>query len=629
MDIITADWETYYSKEYSLSKMTTEAYIRDPNFEPIGIGVKVNEGTPVWYSGDDFEGFLSQYDWANSAVLCHNTVFDGAIFSWRYGIKAKLWLDTLSMARPLHSVQVGQALKNLAIYYNIGEKGDEVVNALGKRRADFTPYDLAKYGAYCANDVELTYKLFKLMQARIGAPELLVIHQTLKMFIDPMLELDVPMLKAHLTNEQDRKHKLLLEVAGENDIELARKSLMSNEKLANLLQVLGVAPPQKLSPTTGKVTWAFSKTDKKFLDLQDHDDPRVRTVAAARLGVKSSIEETRTENLIGVASRGSLPVMLNYYGAHTGRFSGGDKMNLQNLPRGGTLRRSIKAPKGKKLVACDSSQIEARVVALIAEQNDLVAAFRAKKDVYSEHASFIYGYTVTKADKVPRFVGKTSILGLGYGMGAEKYRRTLEIGQGGISLSIPIDEAAKHVGQYRQKYHKITGYWKRCKLALHQMEKGHSGSIGAFVTFKGNEILLPNGLTIQYPALSTYKQDASFEPGYRCISDARQWRELIKRRAIGEDIESLTWTRLYGGKITENIVQALARIVVAEQMILIGKRYPVVLQVHDEVVVCVDEDEAEEAKAFMEVVMSTPPKWMPTLPVACEAGIGDNYGECK
>lgn len=640
MDLITADWETYYSTEYSLSRMTTEAYVRDPQFEPIGIGIKVNNDRPIWYAGRDFKGFLSQFNWADVAVLCHNTVFDGAIFNWHFGIKPKLWLDTMSMARAKHNVQVGNSLAKLADYYGLGEKGDEVFHAKGKRRADFSAEEIARYGSYCLNDVELTYKLFKVMQKEYPQDELMVIHNTLKMFVEPTLELDVELLKNHLLQEQARKNQLLMSVAGEGTVEEARKRIMSNVKLAELLHSLGVTPPTKISPTTKRETYAFAKTDKAFLALEEHEDPRVATVVSARLGVKSSIEETRTENLLAVASRGSLPVMLNYYGAHTGRFSGGDKMNLQNLPRGvkgdpnsGLLRKSIRAPKGKVLVACDSSQIEARTVAFLAGQMDLVEAFRQKRDIYSEFASDIYGRKIDRkkveADVGPGFVGKTCILGLGYQMGPQRLQRTLEIGNGYKPVYVTVEEAARYVGLYREKFRKIASLWRKCRLALDEMHAGKRGMIGDWVQYDGASIVLPNGMRIQYPGMSAYKQPYQFDPSYHYIRDQRTWREFIRRTALSEDTSDLNWTYLYGGMLTENFTQAIARIVVSEQMNQIAKYYHVVLQVHDELVICVDENEADTAKAMMQVVMSTPPKWMPDLPVACEAGIGYNYGECK
>jgi DNA polymerase len=626
VDIVTIDFETYYDKEFSLSKMTTESYIRDPRFEVIGVGVKVNDHQTDFYSGDNVGRFLNSLDYSKRAILCHNTAFDGFILSHHFGIKPRFWLDTLSMARPKHSITVGGSLKALTDYYSIGVKGDEVVNALGKRRADFTPDELSRYASYCCNDVEITYKLFLELRRGFPASELRIIDQTLRMFIEPQLVLNKPLLEKHLQNVINKKASLVEALGLDCTEDEAKKMLMSNQLFANYLESCGVSAPLKTSPATGKATYAFSKTDRGFTDLLEHPDERVQAAAAARLGVKSTLEETRTRSLIGVAERGALPILLNYYGAHTGRFSGGDKMNLQNLPRSGALRRALCAPEGKMLIACDSAQIEARVVAWVAQQNDLLDAFREKRDVYSEFATEVYGRKVTKADKIERFVGKTCVLGLGYGMGADKFKATLAVGQAGLRVNIELDETRRIVQLYRSKNHKIASFWNRCNAALtHLVSKRDFALVEhtPAIELIDDGIKLPNGLAIRYPLLT------ATHDGFAYAADARVYREAVKDRVLGKSVNVDKFIRVYGGKVTENLVQALARIVVAEQMTKIGERYKVVLQVHDEVVILCDKDEVEEAKTYMLEVMSTPPTWAPDLPVACEADHGENYGECK
>jgi DNA polymerase len=377
----------------------------------------------------------------------------------------------------------------------------------------------------------------------------------------------------------------------------------------------------KVSPTTGKWTYAFAKNDTEFTDLLEHPKPAVRAVVEARLGTKSTIEETRTQRFLEIAERGRLPIMLNYYGAHTGRFSGGDKVNLQNLPRGGALRKALAAPDGYAVVACDSSQIEARLVAYLAGQDDLVQSFRDGKDVYSEFATDVYQRPVTKADKVERHVGKTCILGLGYGMGPPKFQHSLATGF--ISVKVNESEAQKIVRLYRNKYHRIQAFWNRCGNELSTLVAGGQGHMCDLIPFDAEGLILPNGLRLRYPALRRGKD------GFEYINDARAYRKFIEARVKGDPTEELTWTRLYGGKVVENITQAVARIVVSEQMAKIGRRYPVALQVHDEIVCVVPEEQADACKDYMVSVMSTPPKWAPDLPVACEADVGTNYGDAK
>ena len=624
MDIVTIDFETYYDQKFSLSKLTTEAYIRDPQFEIIGVGIKVNDYPTDWYAGDNVGKFLKSLDYSKRAILCHNTAFDGAILAWHFGINPRLWLDTLSMARPLHNLTVGGSLAALTTHYGLGKKGDEVVQALGKHKADFTAEELAKYGQYCINDVELTHALFNKLKVGFPSSELLVIDQTLRMYTEPVIELDVPLLEKHLEEVRTRKRMLLtdLGLTGVSE-EALTKMLMSNEIFAKYLKNLGIDPPTKISARTGKEAWAFAKTDKGMTDLLEHPDERVQAVVTARLGTKSTIEETRTESLIGVAGRGRLPIMLNYYGAHTGRFSGGDKLNLQNLPSRGntTIRRALKAPEGQLLVSCDSSQIEARTVAWVAGQVDLVQAFRDKRDVYSEFATEVYGRAITKDDKIERFVGKTCILGLGYGMGAEKLRRTLEIGQAGMSVAMELHEAERIVRIYRAKNFKIVQLWQKMGNMLSHMVNGLDGSICDAVSYSNQGILLPNKLLIKYPAL---RQNGS---GFEYIGDARTYRKAVRDRVTTGATEDITWTKIYGGKATENLVQALAAIVIREQMAKIGQHYHVAFQVHDEIIISTPDGKITQAEQQLVAVMSTPPKWAQDLPIACESGHAKNYGD--
>ena len=261
------------------------------------------------------------------------------------------------------------------------------------------------------------------------------------------------------------------------------------------------------------------------------------------------------------------------------------------------------------------------MVAWLAEQHDLVGAFAEGRDVYSEFASEVYGRTITKADKIERFVGKTCILGLGYGMGAEKFRRTLEIGQGGISVKIELHEADRIVRLYRQKNHKVVALWQKCGHTLGGILARQHGAVAKMVTYDEQGIRLPNGFYIRYPAL---RANAS---NYEYISDARTYRKAIKDRVLSGEVSEVDWTKIYGGKVTENLVQALARIVVAEQMTKIGQHYHVVFQVHDEIIITAPEEQAQHAQKLLVDIMSTPPIWAQDIPVACESGTANNNGD--
>ena len=606
MDIITLDFETYYAQDYTLSKGTTEEYIRSPRFEVIGVAVKVNDGPTEWFSGthEETRAFLSRYDWANSFALAHNTMFDGAIMSWRFGIKPKVWLDTLCMARALHGVEVGGSLKAVAERYGVGEKGNEVVNAKNKRLADFTREELSRYASYCVNDVDLTRDVFKIMVEKFPKQELKLIDLTLRMFIDPVLDLDTGLLETHLDKIKDWKDELL-DKSG-----TTKEDLMSNPKFAELLKGLDVDPPMKISPTTGKETYAFAKTDEGFKALAEDEDVRVQALVAARLGNKSTLEETRTQRFIDISKRGLLPVPIRYYAAHTGRWGGDDKINLQNLPSRGpnakALKRSIIAPEGQMIVEADSAQIEARVLAWLAEQEDLVTAFANKEDVYKKMASKIYGVQEEDVTKEQRFVGKTTILGAGYGMGAPKFQLQLK----SFGTDIELHEAQRIIKIYREANDMISKLWKDANNSIKYMYQGsvlQFGRQGVLEVVDGG-VRLPSGLVMRYDDLRGEQDEKGVEYTYK----TRRGR-----------------TRIYGGKVIENVCQGIARCIIGEQMLKIAKRYRVVLTVHDSIACCVPYYEADYCKAYVEECMRWTPDWAKGLPVDCEAGIGVNYGDTE
>ena len=604
MQIVTIDFETFYSRTYSLSKMTTEEYVRGDEFQVVGVAVQVGDAEPEWFSGSDEETlqFLQKFEFEKNLALAHNAMFDAAILTWHYGIKPKGWLDTLSMGRALHGTEVGGSLKVLAEHYQLGVKGTEVENALGFRREDFSPEHLARYGEYCRNDVALTYKLFEAMSHQLPSAELKLIDLTIKMFSEPVLQLDAAKLKHHLGQVKAVKQQTL----GMYD----RETLMSNPKFADVLRQFGVEPPMKISPVTGKETYAFSKTDEAFKALLDFPIPQVAALVSARLGAKSTLEETRTERFLGISQRGPLPVPLRYYAAHTGRWGGDDKLNLQNLPRISTLKHAIIPPEGYVILDSDSSQIEARTVAWLAEQDDLVAAFDAGQDVYKIMASAIYGKSVGDVTKDERFVGKTTILGAGYGMGPVRFRDQLKT----FGVTISEDESRHIIRTYRETYPKIPEFWRTAGIALEAIMNNQSfafGRNGVLLADGKDGIKLPNGLHIKYPNLRYKQTDGKTEMVY----NTKRGRAIID-------------TRIYGGKVTENVCQALARIVIGYQMLFVAKKYKVVMTVHDAIACVAPKDEADRALEYVEMCMKLRPEWASDLPLNCEAGYGKSYGDC-
>jgi DNA polymerase len=432
-----------------------------------------------------------------------------------------------------------------------------------------------------------------------------LIDLTIRMFTEPSLELDKRVLLVHLEQVKKLKEDLL------SAIGMAKEELMSNDKFAEVLKAYGVVPPRKISPTTGKETWAFAKTDEEFKALAEHPLATVQALVAARLGSKSTLEETRTERFIGIANRGKIPIPLRYYAAHTGRWGGDDKVNLQNLPRNSVLKHAILAPEGYLMVDADSSQIEARTLAWLAEQNDLVDAFDRGEDVYKIMASSIYNKPVDEITKPERFMGKTTILGAGYGMGSVKFQAQLLRD----NVVLTAEETKRIIDVYRSTYEWIPLLWRQAGVALEAIladQTAPLGRKGVLVVEGRKGIKLPNGMYIKYPNLRKQTNENGKE---EFVYDTKRGKATIPNR-------------IYGGKVVENVCQALARIAIGEQMLQVAKKYKVVMTVHDAIACIVPKDEVETAVEYVEMCMRMRPKWGMELPLNCESGYGKTYGDC-
>ena len=605
--LITLDFETYYDKEYGLKKYTTEEYIRSDKFEVIGVAV--NDGTTTyWNTGthDEIKTFLKGFDLEDSFALGHNMRFDAAILSWIFDIHPLGLFDTMSMGQILHGLTESVSLANLSTFYGIGVKGTEVGDALGKHRLDFTSNEMASYAKYCINDVELTRQLFYKMKNKFTAPEMRLIDLTIRMFTEPKLELNKGLLIRHLHEVKDAKEKLLASVSVDKEL------LMSNPKFAELLIEQGVEPPTKISITTGKETYAFAKTDEGFKDLLDHEKPHVQALAAARIGNKSTLEETRTENFIQIANRGKLPVPLKYSGAVVShRWSGVDGINLQNLPRTSELRRAICAPKGWKLVASDLSNIELRLAYWFAQSTAKIQQIKDGIDLYKQSASEITGTEYDKVDKDLRYIFKVVNLSGIYGVGANKMHSILK--QGGVKKE--LNEVKNIVYAYRRANPELVEAWQDAGTMLESVRAGQvyrMGNGGIITSVPHEGMMKPNGMMLGLPNLRKLKTDTG---------ESWAYDKLMGRTIIPEYI--------HPSKTFQRCIQSLARDIIGEQLIQVAKVYDVVMTVHDELVMLCPEDEVDECVSYVKKCMTTAPTWCSDLPLGCEVGVGDNYMDAK
>lgn len=635
--IVTLDFETYYSQEYSLrsGSLNTSEYIRHPEFKVQCVGIKIDEQPVSWVRDRDVAAAIHSIDWSTSALLAHHAAFDGLILSHHYGVVPAYYLDTLSMARALHSNAIGASLDTVASFYRLGNKLPDVLPKT-KGLRDLPDDLMTSLGQYCALDVELCRMIYSKMSSGFPQPELDLIDLTVRMFCDPVLKIDIPRVQTALEQEQQERARAI-EQSG-----VPLEVLSSSDKFANALRQLGLEPPTKISPRTEKATWAFSKTDLDFIELKGHHDPRVRAIVAGRLAAKSTIGESRAQRFLDVGADGKrLPVYLNYFGAHTGRWSAGNKMNLQNLKRGGELRKSIIAPEGHVIVVADSAQIEARVTAWLAKDHELLALFAEGQDVYKYMAAQIYNIPVSEVTKDQRFIGKIAVLGLGYGMGAAKFRHTLATGAMGPAVDLTSDECHRIVQMYRVSRLPISKLWRDMDALLYNMHIKRSGEYGPLRYDNEFRIWMPNGLYLQYPFL-----DAAWDNINERYTDFKyyDYEEGIKRR-LGVKPAVDKGKKIYGGLLTENVVQALARIIIGEQMLRISMRLKetsgmpvagsvearmirrIVTMTHDEIVVCVPEELGQATLDMMTEEMRKAPEWCESLPLNAEGGFDTNYSK--
>ena len=625
MKLLFLDFETFYSDDYSLSKMTPAEYILNPQFQVNGCAIKEGlDGVPFWLEGDDLPGYLQRLDTSNLLVCSHNFLFDGCILAWFYNFVPKLSCCTLSIARATINYKLTSlSLEAVAMNLQLGMKSKRaLINAKGMGLREIKAagiYD--SYIEYAINDVELCASIFKkLVPSEFPLGELPILDMIMRMCTQPNFILDQTILHEHL-------HKVLTAKAAALEmVGCDAKAIRQDEVFANMLRACGVEPPRKISITTNLERYAFAKTDEDFLALEEHNDPKVQALVAARLGAKSTIEETRTQRFINISNLSwpvtstgyprAMPMPIKFSGAHTHRGGGDWKLNVQNMPRGGELRKSLRAPPGYRVVTVDSSQIEARLTAFLASQSNLVNSFAAGQDVYCNFASDIFGRNITKADKEERFIGKTAILGLGFGLGYSKFQARIKTdskNQTGTMIDMPTELARSIVNRYRHTFYSIRDAWSNLNdNGINILANGGKMTFGPVVFEKG-VIYMPGRLKMHYHNLR-----------YEAPTDQRRggWTFTFAGKT----------KFLFGGKILENIVQYLDRILVFDAALRIQARiapYRLAQQAHDENCYVVREEHVDEVSKILMEEMTRRPEWGADLPLMAEIGIGDSYGEAK
>lgn len=597
-DLIVFDAETVWTDEYTVTKMGTAEYLLDPRFGLLGFGLAVNDKPVRYFHGDVLLKHRLLADKLRDAVvIAHNATFDAPILSWHYGIRPKGIICTLMMARALgHNIDAGGSLKTLCEHYGIGEKPGLTPDA--------TPEELETRGTW---DAWATRKLFHIMLPLLPAGELKLIDMTVRQFSESVVRADVPRL-TELSRSRKAERAAALASVG-----ITAKDVASSIKMTAILERLGVEVPMKKSPTVkGKMIPAFAKVDDGMQELLDHRDPRVRAVAEARILVRGSTDDTRADTYIELARlhNGVLPIAYKFWGTHPGRWSGDERTNFANLKRGGELRDCLLAPPGCMFVEADMKQIQARLTAWLAGQDDLLQAFAEGRDVYCEFGADLFGRTITKADEFERFCAKFWVLGGGFGMGGDKgaVQMRAEINKRGLDFEAPtVAEAKAQVSVLRRRYYKIPILWDDLEFMI-----AKEGRTLGPLRMGDQKLWLPNGTAIHYHNLRWQQ--------YKVDDEITRWGWCYRGRE--------GTTSLWGGKITQNAALALERALLAHFMLKLLPYWNIVMHTYDSLTLCVKESQVDSAKAALTHVMTTPAPWCLDLPLAIDIGVGRSYGEC-
>lgn len=661
--IIVLDYETSWGRAVQLgfSCQTTEEYIRDPRFKAWGLCWKdYGDLLPAtWVRGRDIQAWADTIDWSRTAVVAQNAMFDVSILAWHYNAHPAFIFDTLSMGRALRGVERGNSLKKMAEDFGLPDKGAGL--GPSENYLDELPFDVEQILAdYCRHDVFLCEAIFKILSgaspmpdgtkyAPYPAKELRLIDMTLKMFTRPTLLLDAPMLVDAIADEKEKREELLAKL-GVDDAALA-----SNAKFADIIRNMGIEVPYKTSKTTGKKALALAKNDALFQAMLNGDNDDLSLLCEARLKVKSTAERTRAQRFLDISGRGTLPVPLAYYGAKSGRWSAakGSAINMQNLKRGSFLRKAILAPEGHQLVVGDLSQIEPRVLAWLSDYDEMLDIFRAGGDPYAAFGAQMFNIPGMTKESHPdlRQSAKSALLGCGYGLGWASFASQLLTGFLGAKpvmydkdfakkldvdaayierflswednvvkmeeiphtcttkeLVIHCVAAKKIIDIYRATAHPVTSFWAMCDQLIGKSLYGGEEYTHKCLTFRKNEIELPNGMKLLYPDLRIVKDKETGKS---------QW-------VYGPDA-----TKLYAGKVTNNVTQGVARIVMTDGMLRTAVRYPVVGTVHDEQLVVVPDAEVADAYPWVLAQMTMEPKYMKGIPLDADGGHNRRYGLAK
>jgi hypothetical protein len=611
MRSLTLDFETFYSQDYSLSKMTTEEYVRDIRFEALCLAVVPWGERGFVLTEEEIGTWIANQDWDNISVVLQHAHFDGFILSERYHATPAYYCDTLSMARAVHGPFERASLAALCERYGLESKTVPYNRFRGMRWRDMDDSLRTDLTEGCLHDARLTSQIFRRMILEFPKWELAIIDATVRMYTQPRVVGDAELLESIAKEEFDRKKELMVELG------VTEADLQSSATLLRLLEDLGEEVPRKAAK--GGSVPCFAADDDYVLENSVRDD-KVGKLLRARIDVKSTITETRAARLAAMARRGPLPIYHKYCTAITMRWGGGEKTNIQNLPRCSPMKSALMAPEGYSFVILDFSQIEYRICCALAGQKDPLTALAEGRDLYCEFGSELFNRLITRSDDVERQFSKVVILSSGYGAGKERCANMTKA----RGLDFPRKLTDRAIDLYRERHGRVVQLWGRLDGMLPRLASGGKCHIPETpLRFGDGRIILPNGLKP--------KLDMAWCP------DTRKWFVRCSRGDAAQEGDTYKmlfakgYTTFWGGALTGYACQSLARIRLSD-FILQAKTelglMPVFL-VHDEYV-CLARDKEAETMMYEMLELARRPSswWWPNgPPYDAEARVAKRYGK--
>jgi DNA polymerase len=583
MIIYALDLETYYDRDCSIKKLGPLGYFSHHSFDAYMVSVVGDDGL-------EWVGHPKDFDWQlleGQTVLSHNASFDETLYlygvtkGWWPKVEPAEWHCTADMAA---ACGLPRSLKNsTAVAFDLEISKSTRDNMSGKTWDGMSEDFKREVEEYAIKDSVLCLRLWKAYESKWSQFE-----RDISVLNRRIVQRGIPIDIDALRKAKETINALLFET--EKAIPWGdEKPLLSRKAFDEECIKMGIEPPASLAKTDVDA--------QRWIRTHGHKYKWIESVTNWRRvnAIKKKLDSFEYATMPDDRYYGGIM----YFGGHTGRFSGsGGNLNLQNLPRdemfGVNMRNLITAPKGRKLVVVDLSQIEVRTLCWLSKDRETMDAIQASDDIYEAFA-IQFGLwskeqgVLKKEDAKLRHKVKALVLGCGYGAGAKRFAEMYDM---------PLEEAEEAVDLYRERLHKVPRFWNNLDLRI-------KGAMSDRVL----KLKLPSGRTLTYSKLEEILNRG--RSNYLCrINRNGQLRKM----------------NLWGGVLAENMSQALARDIFSHMMLEIDKAgIDIIFHVHDEVICECDEDKAEEILQKIIKIMSTPPEWIPDIPLDAEGEILTKY----